>query len=249
MPYVRVADLDIFYEVHGPRLAPPLLLIHGSGGTGEQEWGPVLKGLAKKFRVYAPDCRGHGKTLDPREEYTFALLAEDMAEFLYELEIAPAFVVGHSNGGNVALVMTVEYPDVVKKSVVMAGNAFVSDDLLAYANGRWSERISKEWGKELALLHDRKRYRGYWRDLIDRTGWEIARAPNYSARDLQRVKTPVLVIQGQNDSVNAPSHHAEYMAQYLGNAQLWLAPDTGHNVHRERKREWVKRVTEFLLAE
>ena len=243
MPYVRVSDIDIFYHVYGSRRLPPLLLIHGSGGTGAQEWEPVAKRLAKKFRVFAPDCRGHGKTLDPREEYTFSLLAEDMAEFLYELEIAPAFVVGHSNGGNVA----VEYPDVVKKSVVMAGNAFVSDDLLAYANGRWSERISKEWGKELAQLHDRGRHRGYWRDLMDRTGWEIARAPNYSARDLQRVKTPVLVVQGQNDSVNAPSHHAEYLAQYLANAQLWLAPDTGHNVHREHPKEWVERVTRFFL--
>jgi pimeloyl-ACP methyl ester carboxylesterase len=246
MPLIPVADLQMFYNEYGSPDAPPLLLIHGSGGTGASEWEAVIDGLAKHFRVLAPDCRGHGKTLDPRNEYTFALLANDMAEFLRALRIAPAFVVGHSNGGNVALVLTVEHPAVVKKAVIMAGNAYVSDDLLRYAEGKWSERISETWGNELAARHDPENFPGYWRELMDRTGWEIARAPNYTPEDLQQVKTPVFVIQGANDAVNAPSHHAEFMAEHLANAQLWLAPDTGHSVHEEHPQEWVERVTKFF---
>ncbi len=248
MPYRDVSDINLFYNEYGSPDAPPLLLIHGSGGTGASEWKPVLQELAKNFRVLAPDLRGHGKTLDPRNEYTFALLAHDMAEFLRALKIAPAFVVGHSNGGNVALVLTMEHPDAVKKVVVMAGNAYVSADLSKYARGKWSERISAEWGEKLALLHDAPRHAGYWRALMDRTGWEIARAPNYSAADLAKTNTPVLVIQGANDAVNAPARHAEFMAQRLPNAQLWLAPDTGHSVHEERPQEWVEWVTRFFLA-
>ncbi|MBI4671593.1 MAG: alpha/beta hydrolase [Chloroflexi bacterium] len=236
----------MLYNEYGASDAPPLLLVHGSGGTGASEWKTVRDGLAKHFRVLAPDCRGHGKTLDPRNEYTFDLLANDLAEFLRALHIAPAFVVGHSNGGNVALVLTVEHADVVKKSVVMAGNAYVSADLLRYGQADWSDRISATWGAELAALHDAPRYPGYWRALMDRTGREIARAPNYTPNDLHRVKTPVLVIQGANDSVNAPSHHAEFMAENLANAQLWLAPDTGHSVHEEHPHEWVERVAKFF---
>jgi pimeloyl-ACP methyl ester carboxylesterase len=248
MPFTYVADLQMFYNEYGNADAPPLLLIHGSGGTGASEWKSVADSLAKNFRVLAPDCRGHGQTRDPRNEYTFALLADDMAEFLRALHVAPAFVVGHSNGGNVALVLTVAHPDVVKKSVIMAGNAYVSDDLLKYGQSKWSERISERWGKELAELHDPANFPGYWRELMDRTGYEIARAPNYSPDDLRQVKTPVFVIQGANDAVNAPSHHAEFMAEHLANAQLWLAPDTGHSVHEEHPQEWVERVTKFFLA-
>lgn len=247
MPFVPVSDMQMFYNEYGSRAAPSVLLIHGSGGTGASEWKPVLKGLAKHFRVLAVDCRGHGKTLDPRSAYTFELLADDMAQFLRALRIAPAYVVGHSNGGNVALVLTVKHPGAVKKAVVMAGNAYVSKDLERYATGRWSDRISASWGAKLAELHDGLRYADYWRELMDRTGWEIARGPNYSARDLGRVKTPVLVIQGENDSVNAPSHHAEFMAEHLADAQLWIAPDTGHSVHEEHPDEWVERVTRFFL--
>lgn len=248
MHFVPVSDLQMFYNAYGASDAPPLLLIHGSGGTGAREWKSVVDGLAKNFRVIAPDCRGHGKTLDPRREYTFELLADDMAQLLRALKIAPAFVVGHSNGGNVTLVLTTEHPDLVKKAVIMAGNAYVSDDLKKYANSKWSDRISPEWAAELADLHDRVRYRGYWRELMDRTGWEIARAPNYTTRELKKVKTPVLVIQGDKDEVNAPSHHAEFMAEHLGHAHLWLAKDTGHSVQVEHPQAWVERVTKFFLG-
>lgn len=247
MPYARVLDLQLYYDDLGDPHAPPLLLIHGSGGTGRREWQPVLEGLGKHFRLIVPDVRGHGKTLDPRAAYTFKLLADDLAEFLRVLKIAPAFVAGHSNGGNIALVLALEHPAVVKKAVVMAANAYVSDDLLRYAEDKWSDRISEGWGKELAEQHDPLRYPGYWRELMDRTGWEIARAPNYTPEELARSRTPILVIQGADDGVNAPSHHAEHMAQHLGDAQLWLAPDTGHSVHEEHPEEWVERVTKFLL--
>jgi pimeloyl-ACP methyl ester carboxylesterase len=247
MPCTRVSDLELYYEDLGNPKDPPLLLIHGSGQTGRSEWKPVLDGLTKHFRVLLPDYRGHGKTLDPRAAYSFELLADDLAQFLRTMKVAPAFVAGHSNGGNIALVLTVKYPRVVKKAVVMGANAYVSDDLLRYAKGKWSDRISKEWGKELAELHDPLRYPDYWRELMDRTGREIARAPNYTPNDLAKVKTPVLVIQGENDAVNAPAHHAEFMAEHLGNAELWLEPKTGHDVQEEHPKEWVKRVTSFLL--
>ena len=55
------------------------------------------------------------------------------------------------------------------------------------------------------------------------------------------------MIQGQNDTVNAPAHHAEFIAEYLGNAQLWLAPGTGHSVQAEYSEELVERVTKFFL--
>lgn len=238
----------MYYNEYGSLGAPPLVLVHGSGSTGASEWKPVIPDLAKNFHVLAPDYRGHGKTLDPRSAYSFDLLADDIAAFIRALKIAPAFVIGHSNGGNIVLVLTLRNPGVVKKAVVMAGNAYVSPDLLRYSKSNWSERISVTWGKELARLHDPLRYEGYWRELMDRTGKEIARAPNYSPTELRRVKTPVLVIQGAEDQVNAPAHHAEFLAEHLAQAQLWLVPETGHSVHEEHPEEWVTRVTKFLLG-
>lgn len=245
MSFARIFDLDLYYQDLGAPDKPTLLLIHGSGETGQSSWSHLFDPLSKHFRLIVPDCRGHGRTLDPRGEYKFKTLAADMAELLRVLNLAPAFVVGHSNGGNVALVLCAEHPEVVRHAVLMAANAYVSNDLLKYASP-WSERISAKWGAELAELHDVGRYPGYWRDLMDRTGYEIAREPNYTPDDLKQMTMPILVVQGENDPVNAPSHHAEFLAEHLGNARMWLTPNTGHNVHKEHPEEWVERVTEFF---
>jgi pimeloyl-ACP methyl ester carboxylesterase len=55
-----------------------------------------------------------------------------------------------------------------------------------------------------------------------------------------------LVIQGAEDPVNAPDEHAQYIANNIPNAELWIPEGTGHNVHVERREEWARRVLEFL---
>ena len=134
-------------------------------------------GARQKFPCYRPGLSRAWENAYPRWAYSFELLADDMALFLRALKIAPAFVVGHSNGGNIALVLTVKHPQVVKKVVVVGANVYVSQDLMRYAKGKWSDRISKEWGKQLAELHDPLRYKGYWRESLDRTGWEMRVRP------------------------------------------------------------------------
>ena len=250
MPYLSVRNLQIYYETDGDPAAPPLLLIHGSGGTGGSNWQPVRALLARHFFLLLPDCRGHGRTLAPRNEYTFSLLAADLAAFLGALGVAPAFVAGHSNGGNVALLLCAEQPQAVRRAVLMAANAYPSPDLRRYALEDWSERIERDspgWAGELAAAHDPGRFPGYWRDLMRRTGYEIGRAPDFSPADLARIRTPALVIQGERDPVNAPGGHADFLYEHLAEARLWLAAGLGHNVHRERPDEWARRVTAFLL--
>jgi pimeloyl-ACP methyl ester carboxylesterase len=75
---------------------------------------------------------------------------------------------------------------------------------------------------------------------------EILAGPNYTPQDLAQVKRPVLVIEGAEDAVNAPGHQAEYMASNIPNAELWRPKGIKHNVHMERREEWIGRVLTFL---
>ena len=75
---------------------------------------------------------------------------------------------------------------------------------------------------------------------------EISSDPNYSPADLARVNVPMLVIMGSEDRVNAPDEHAQYIANNVPNAELWIPENTGHNVHMERKQEWIEKVFDFL---
>jgi pimeloyl-ACP methyl ester carboxylesterase len=60
------------------------------------------------------------------------------------------------------------------------------------------------------------------------------------------VRKPVLVIQGADDGVNAPGRHAQYIAENIPGARLWLPEGVKHNVHKERPEEWLRLVVDFL---
>lgn len=76
--------------------------------------------------------------------------------------------------------------------------------------------------------------------------WGKAPEPNYLPRDLVRVQRPTLVIQGEQDSVNAPARHAQFIAQHIPAAELWIPAGIGHNVQLDVPSEWVEHVLDFL---
>ena len=253
MPYQEVNGARLYYEVFGepePGHAP-LLLIHGATSTGRNDWAGVSERLgAAGYHVLVPDCRGHGRSENPRLTYAFSEHAADMAALVRALGFDRAHVIGHSNGGNVALVVLMEHPAVVHTAVLQAANAYVSADLVEKEPGVFDpDRVAHEapaWRDEMIALHGPTHGPDYWRDLLRLTVQAIISGPNYTAADLTRVQRPVLVIQGQNDTVNAPARHAEFIAEHIPAAERWLAAGVGHTVHQERPDDWLTRVLDFL---
>ncbi len=90
------------YAWHAVGSGPPLVLINGYGGTGE-DWDPMFLGaLARRFEVICPDNRGMGESELGDEELTIAGMAEDVEALLDALEIEAAALAGWSMGGFVA---------------------------------------------------------------------------------------------------------------------------------------------------
>uniref|UniRef100_A0AAU2AEV8 Alpha/beta fold hydrolase n=1 Tax=Streptomyces sp. NBC_00093 TaxID=2975649 RepID=A0AAU2AEV8_9ACTN len=95
----------------GPRDAPPLLLIHGSGASGAS-WGPVVPALAARHHVVRTDLPGCGQS--PRAtSYDVPAQAGRVAALLDELGLRAVTVAGHSSGGYVATALAEQRPDLV----------------------------------------------------------------------------------------------------------------------------------------
>ncbi len=257
MPYLTVNGAEIYYQEHGISQSAPIVLIHGSTIDSHTDWDSVIPALAEHYKVFAPDCRGHGRSNNPRMSYSFRELANDVAAFVRAMGYEQAHIIGHSNGGNVALVTAVEHPEVTRTCVAQAANAFVTKYLIEREPFIFDpdrvEREDPDWMNEMIRLHVGVASRSgaggprhYWRDLLQMTLKEIVSEPNYSPADLAKVNVPMLVIMGADDTVNAPDKHAQYIAEHVPNAELWIPERTGHNVHKERQGEWVIRVLEFL---
>ncbi|GLW96863.1 hypothetical protein Misp02_09500 [Microtetraspora sp. NBRC 16547] len=100
------------HVVHdGPRQAPPLLLIHGSGASGGF-WGPVVPALAGHHHVIRVDLPGCGQS-PPAPSYDVPAQAGQVAALLDDLGLRHVAAAGHSSGGYVATALAEQRPDLV----------------------------------------------------------------------------------------------------------------------------------------
>ncbi len=107
--------VELAYRVSGAEDAPPMVLLHALGERGA-DWSQVAPAFAAKYRVYAPDLRGHGDS-DWPGEYSFALMRADVRAFLDALGLGRVTLVGHSMGGAVAFGVALEHQDRVARLV------------------------------------------------------------------------------------------------------------------------------------
>src|ERR1051326_4339625 len=98
----RVLGHRMAYVVAGA--GEPVILLHGLGHASGT-WAEVLPQLARRFRVYAVDMLGCGRSDKPRIDYHLWALATYTRHFMDAVGIERAHVVGHSLGGGVALHM------------------------------------------------------------------------------------------------------------------------------------------------
>src|SRR5262245_45776395 len=120
MPTIEINSANIYYNVYGDEPSAnhaPILLIHGSTIDSHTDWDSIAPALARQYQVFAPDCRGHGRSNNPNMSYSFKELADDAAAFVHAMGYERAHIIGHSNGGNVALVTLMEHPDVVQTCI------------------------------------------------------------------------------------------------------------------------------------
>ncbi len=252
MAFIDVNGAQIYYERYDSPHADrqPIVLIHGSTQTGAYDWGFLAPLLAREYPVIVPDCRGHGRSSNPRHSYSFKEMAADVAGLVRALGYERAHVIGHSNGGNVALVTLLEHPEVVQTAILQAANAFISPDLLEREPPLFDpDRVAlaePEWMDLMIRLHGPTHGPAYWRELLQLTLRETISEPNYTPADLAVVQRPALVIQGEKDGVNAPSRHAQFIAQHIPFAELWIPAGVGLSVHFATPLDWLKRVLDFL---
>lgn len=109
--FVRIAE--------GPLGAPTVLLVHGLFATADLNWSLAVPALADRFRVVAPDLRGHGRGL-PTSRFDGEECADDLAAIVRELELGPVIVVGYSLGGLIAQLFARRYPHLVHGMVLCA---------------------------------------------------------------------------------------------------------------------------------
>ena len=107
-----------YLDFGGPDDAPPLVLVHGLGGS-HVNWLAVGPSLAERQRVYAPDLAGHGLTLPDHRATDVAANQRLLDRFLREVVGEPVVLAGNSMGGMISILQAARNPDTVRALVLV----------------------------------------------------------------------------------------------------------------------------------
>jgi len=113
----KVNNVQLHYLMGGSG-ETAIVLLHGWLGTW-YSWRKIILPLAKRFTVIAPDMRGLGDSDKPETGYDASTMAEDIHQFLGQLNLQNVFVVGHDMGAPVAYVYAAEHEENVRGLVYL----------------------------------------------------------------------------------------------------------------------------------
>ena len=258
-----VIGMRLHFQVSGEGF--PLILLHGFLGSLDN-WRAVSKRLEGRYKVYTLDLRNHGSS--PHSGVmNYAVMAQDLCEFLNEHRLPSAFVLGHSMGGKIAMQFATDFPNRVEKLIVVditpkeytpihrpILNALLALDLKTY-------KSFGEVDTALAVAVPEVPVRQFLlknltRGKDGRLGWRIhleAIARNYDDLTMaispqRKFDHPVCFIRGGRSNYIEESD-VPIIREAFSQAEIKTIANAGHWVHVDASEEFLKVVTEFLTGD
>lgn len=121
--HLDLGPVNIAYCEHGN--GPVLIFLHGNS-ENKHLFSAHQQIHFADFHTLALDSRGHGETLSEDDRYTIEQYSQDVIAFCQAKQIAKAFVVGYSDGGNIALFLAHKAPERFPRIVAISPNYLVS---------------------------------------------------------------------------------------------------------------------------
>ena len=223
-------DIEHFYIEKGQ--GKPLILLHGNGESSDYFRGQIEE-FAQYYHVFALDTRGNGRT--PRGEMPFTIrqFADDLRGFLDARGIDRANILGFSDGGNIAMIFAMRYPERVDRLILNGAN-------LNTAGVRRIVQVPIELGYRIARSKAEKSDSA--RKNAEMLGLMV-NDPNVDPKELSAIRAKTLVIAGTRDLIKASQ--TRQIAAGIPDAELvWIKGD--HFIARKNPAEYNRAVLAFL---
>ena len=251
MAFLEAAGRALSYEWVGvERGRPPLVFLHEGLGSIRQ-WrdfpARVAAGTGARALVY--DRYGYGQSdvlQEPRRTLQFM---HDEAQLLPAIldaaGIERAHLVGHSDGGSIALIFAAQFPERVESLLLEAPHVFVEDISLTSIEQRTADYRRTDLRERLARHHRHVdvAFHGWtdvWLDPAFRT-WNLETL-------LPAISCPLLLIQGEQDDYGTLRQIDVIEQQVRGPVERLVLPDCGHSPHRDQREPVLSAMTAFLRS-
>lgn len=227
---LALGDLQLYYEIHGDR-GTPVLLLHGGMLTIDLNWAELIPTLTQRHRVIGVEAQGHGRSNDTDREISPAASAGDVVALLDHLQLDRAHVVGHSMGAATALELAVSHPDRVASVVPISASVRpdgMHEDLRDPARFATSDRMpTAEDFTEMQRAYRRlSPHPDRFDAFMAKMSASAAGLVGWSDEQLAGITAPVLLVIGDHDFVTV--EHGAQMLDLIPGSQLAVLPGTTH---------------------
>lgn len=256
---------EVFYKVDGT--GEPLVLLNGIM-MSSKSWDFLVDDLSINHQLIRVDFLDQGQSSSYEEKYDQRLQIELVLELLQHLKIKEINLVGISYGGEIALMFSGLYPQMVKKLIIFNSVSYTTS-LLSNLGKVWNDaaknRLAKEYydvtipviySKDFVKnnpewINNRKDYliNNVFNnpDFLDRMIRLTNSAEDYDCRNiLSKVTMPTLIVGSEKDALT-PLSHQQHLSGQLPNSQLVVIPNAGHASMYEEPLIFVSLILGFML--
>ena len=234
----RPVDIEYTWVGEADPAAPLLVVLHEGLGSVSM-WRDFPERLARacglRALVYSRPGYGRSTPRAPDERWGLDFMHRQAREVLPALldalgETGPYALLGHSDGGSIALLHAAHAPARVSGCIVMAPHILVEEFGLRSIRAARAQYLAGDLRARLARHHDDvdSAFHG-WNDIWlapDFPQWQIT-------SELKHIKAPVLAIQGDDDPYGTMAQ-IEGIADGLPGTRLVKLPRCGHSPHRDQ---------------
>ena len=227
--------------------APALVFLHEGLGCIEM-WRDIPRTVAEAVGLPALVYDWYdrnGTEPEKRSEGCFIREAEvDLPAVLRACSVERPILIGHSDGGTIALLHGARHPERTTGIISLAAHVFTEEVTLtsirqaveAFENGTLRERLARYHGDRVDFVF--RSWSSTWMSP-DHRNWDITPL-------LRSIAAPLLVIQGENDEYGTMAQVTAIKEGVCGPAETVLIPDCGHSPHLQARAMTVEEITRFI---
>ena len=239
MKYLNIAGYPL-WSYEWANNGEPVLLLHGGLSDTDSFADVMVAPLGSDFHLFAYDRAGHGRSADQPGSFHFNFQCSEAIAFISEVVKEPVHLVGYSDGANIALMVAIARPDLVKSIVSIAAN-FSADGIVELPEFDPAGISEENRAEYAAMSPDAPETLDAKIEKMHEI-WKVE--PNIKIIDIAEISVPTLVMAGDDDVVKH-SHTIElYEALPLG--QLAIVPGTSHGLVKEKPEVVTALIKSFL---
>jgi esterase len=253
--------MKLFFRTLGE--GQPLIIMHGLFGSSDN-WLTIAKSFAQHFQVFLLDARNHGQS-PWSDHHNYALMSQDLGEFIQEHNLKDPFIIGHSMGGKTLMKFITTAKISVPKFVVVDISprfyephhdkeitALKSINLSTLqsrqeADDTMAKTIPEIGVRQFLLKNLYRKEDGsfHWRMNLDVLTSQI-QAVGEGTSETAKSEIPALFIKGAKSEYYIQEADKELIKKIFPNSQVIEIQGSGHWVQAEQPQAFYDAVMNFL---